>query len=446
MMQVNDVELDIDIALQQAISSIGDKKNNILFSFGRIYQYADEPKFFQYFAKIIDLSEKKGVGHGTASGFSFFSQKLAALKCLLEALERYALKNYDPGSLVFAPSSSLKKPYLALSSIASFSDRQRSANPLLSIDYNGPFSWIPGKQLLSLKDAYIPAQLVYLSYRRKPGEGLLRLPISTGAASGTAYSASVYRGLCEIIERDAFMITYLNKLPRARVPLEKTKNEDIRKLLDIIKNYDLKAYSFDITTDLGIYSFLSVIYDKTGLAAAISTGLKSSLNPTEALLGSLQEAIHPRTWLRREKDNFSGNRADLMKPVELSPRGLLWSSLNAVSQLDFLLKSTTITKPIDEYKDESEKTSEANLRKTVTLLQKHGYDAYAVDITPNLPSLKNTKFNVVMTIVPQLQPLYLDERFPFLGGNRLYTVPVTLGYFKKPKKESELHEFPHPFL
>jgi len=42
--------------------------------------------------------------------------------------------------------------------------------------------------------------------------------------------------------------------------------------------------------------------------------------------------------------------------------------------------------------------------------------------------------------------MHLHESAPFFGGERLYNVPVRLGYFDKPKTLEELNEMPpHPF-
>ena len=62
-----------------------------------------------------------------------------------------------------------------------------------------------------------------------------------------------------------------------------------------------------------------------------------------------------------------------------------------------------------------------------------------------LPEIRNIGFRVVKTIVPKLQPLYLWEQFKYLGGERLYQVPVTLGYFQSRLPEKDLNPTPHPF-
>jgi ribosomal protein S12 methylthiotransferase accessory factor len=55
-------------------------------------------------------------------------------------------------------------------------------------------------------------------------------------------------------------------------------------------------------------------------------------------------------------------------------------------------------------------------------------------------------FRVVKVVIPNLHPLYLDEKHPYLGGKRLYDVPVKLGFLKNPRKEDEFNKISHPFL
>ena len=47
--------------------------------------------------------------------------------------------------------------------------------------------------------------------------------------------------------------------------------------------------------------------------------------------------------------------------------------------------------------------------------------------------------------MPDLQPLDADYQHRFLGGTRLYEVPVRLGYRERPPRLDELNPYPHPF-
>lgn len=66
--------------------------------------------------------------------------------------------------------------------------------------------------------------------------------------------------------------------------------------------------------------------------------------------------------LSRLITNFS-RVADLEKPYELSTRGVLWSTPDAVQKISFLLHSTKETKTIEEFKDESKKNQQKIYRK-----------------------------------------------------------------------------------
>lgn len=78
------------------------------------------------------------------------------------------------------------------------------------------------------------------------------------------------------------------------------------------------------------------------------------------------------------------------------------------------------------------------------MLKEKDIEAVYVDITH--PKIKKHGIVVVKVFIPKLQPLYLDECYPYLGGNRLYDVPVQLGFLKVPNQEFQLNKIAHPFL
>ena len=49
-------------------------------------------------------------------------------------------------------------------------------------------------------------------------------------------------------------------------------------------------------------------------------------------------------------------------------------------------------------------------------------------------------------IIPQLQPLHLDEKYSYLTFPRMFSAPVNMGIFGKGKNLNELNPIPHPFL
>ena len=429
--------LSLSVSLLKAYNAC--KKAKIITSFYSVPNYNDEPKLHIYSAKlretykISDSEENVGEFSGGAS----FDPTQAALKTLGEAIERYCLAIYHKHSLKkgrFTDFSNALNPQ----KVCSFSKSQKTKNNFKASRYdkNSVFHWVEGYSLSKMGKILIPAQLVYVPYHMS--EPIIRFPITTGAASGNSLTSAILRGIYEIVERDAFMITYLNKLQVSRIELERSENF-LLQILNIYKKYFLELHLFDITTDLGIPSILALILDKTGEGPAVSIGLKSHMDVKSALLGAIEEAQHVRPWIRDEL-----SRAGFFKKTHIHSildRGLLWSRTEMIPKLNFLLKTEKRIN-IKKYYQLYKKNDYRCLTKILEIFKLKNYSVNFVDVT--LPTVKKLGFYVIKVIIPELQPLYLDEDFKYLGCNRLYKVPNLLGY--KTRGYKNFNTVPHPFL
>ncbi|HPG23510.1 MAG TPA: hypothetical protein PLH75_12045, partial [Amaricoccus sp.] len=84
-----------------------------------------------------------------------------------------------------------------------------------------------------------------------------------------------------------------------------------------------------------------------------------------------------------------------------------------------------------------------DLRITLDILRDAGLRIAALDLT--VPDVEAAGLRVARAVMPDLQPLDADYRHRFLGGTRLYEVPVRLGYRERPPRLDELNPYPHPF-
>lgn len=395
----------------------------------------DEPKLFSYTVnlnKLIgDTHNDDGLGSGTA-----ISAKKALMKALGESIERYCISICNYKTLTVASYKDLKKEAINIFKFIKFSPDQLKDKRFKYYLFNekSKFKWVSGFSLKDNKKVLIPAQLVYVPYKFGK-EMVIRDPITTGAAASTSLGGAIYRGICEIIERDAFMITYLNNLTRESVDLE-FSNPKLKKMFDICKRYRLELKIIDITTDLGIRAMMGIIIDLTGLGPAISIGLSSDLDPVIAAIGAAEEAFHTRPWIRNEmmKQNKDRNVNNQIG------RGLFWSDPKMIKKCDFLFNDKKNKHLKQKYKL---RYTPEKLKKVLSILiNKFNYNVYFMEVTT--PEVKNAGFIVVKVIIPELQPLYLDDRFPYLGGERLSTVPAKLGF--KNIHKTNLNKLPHPFL
>lgn len=398
--------------------------------------YNDEPKVFIYGAKF---KSKWNDNHNIASGFSF-NKELALIKVLGEALERYSLDVYKSHIAIVGTISQINKlgRYLDPQNVSPFSKKQLKQKKYgkFIIKKNSRFAWSTGTLLNNNEEILIPSQLISFNHTLIKGEPEI-LPInSTGTAFGLNFDDALYRSICEIIERDAFMISYLNKLPSPKIDLLSLKDNKINKILKILERYKLDLFVLDLTTDIGVPVFGSLVIDRTGYGPAVSVGLKAGWETRNCIIGAIEESLMSRNWIRdnSSKINYELERIKEIETVE--QRAFSWFSTQTIQKLDFWLKNKKVIKV------NIKETENNKLDKTLKLLMQNNISIIYKDIAPKV--IKKAGFFVIRCLIPELQPLYLDETYVFLGNKRLYNVPSKLGFIGR--NESDLNKIPHPFL
>lgn len=425
-------ELELDVALEKA-KAVLDKKRGFVKQLIRQPNFNDEPRFFHYLA----VMKKYHINSFNGSGCSL-NEKRAKMKALGEVIERYALFNYRLTNLLFSSYEKLDKNAISPKSIVSFSENQFKTGrfEVFRVNESDIFEWVQGISIIKKKSTLVPFQLVTLgSFRDKK---LIRMPISIGAACGTSIAGSSCRGIWECVERDAFMITYLNKLPRVRIYSD---DPDIQYIRNTFSRYKLEVHCFDISTDIKIPVVMSIIVDRTGIGPAISIGVKCSLNIKEALVASIEEANMGRPYIRRSVITERRVRIRKQDLDDHKSRALYWKSQKMIKKLDFLLTSKE-EKDISKMKKHNYDAL-YNLKKTRKILKRENMETIIVDLTP--VTIRNLGFKVIKAIIPELQPYYMNERYKYLGGSRLYALPKILGYTNEEAKGNQLNDIPHPF-
>jgi len=420
------------------------KEIKLIESFERVRQHYDEPKFWYYSAIISDkhLKHDGRHFHSKASGVSFFSQENAVLKALAEAIERYNNFAFFKSTVDYVGKySEIERRAIDPKKFIYFSNKQlgKKAYKKFIIHNDSTFRWTEVKSISNKLTRLVPCQAIYLSYPRAKKEPIIYPSISTGAAGHFSLDSAILSGVYEILERDAFMIFYLNRLKPRRFDLASSENKEIKSLCEISQRYNLEIFSLDIMTDLEIPSIASVIIDRSGLSKAVSVGLKSNLNVEKAIIGSIHEAFHTRTWIREAyiQKPTKITQKELVKDSSIMNRGLFWYPPESIQELSFFIQNldNTKIKPINR-----NISDEDQLSKLKNVLAEKGHEIYYKDITSKY--FKDIPFRVVKVIIPGMQPVYLNEKYPLFGGSRLKSVPIALGR----KSSKSLNSYPHPFL
>lgn len=428
---------NIDFIINKGLQFIDENPRIVKGAYKHI-SYNDEPKLYGYTVHFKDKHNNAENESGGAAGVSF-NRKKALLKVLGETVERYSLSTNNNKKLIhksFKELIKLKEYVLSPKNFVMCPDDKDYINSLS----RKKLHWVKGRFLTSNKQILIPAQAVYVPYVYYSSEPVLRFNNSTGAAAGTALNEALYRGICETVERDAFMISYLNKLSSPRINLSSIKDKTICDIVSLIGRYKLDLVILDLTTDLQIPVFAAITLDKTGVGPAVSVGLKAGFNIKETIAGAVEESLMVRLWTRDEFANMSSKymESNMVKTIE--DRARFWFPISAIKYLNFWLTSKNLKK----INLKKQKYLNNNLERAIFLLKEKGMEAIYIDITDD--KVREYGFVVVKLIIPELHPLYLDEREAYLSGERLYKTPVKMGLLQTPKTESQLNKIPHPFL
>ena len=407
--------------------------------------YNDEPKIYLFTACVkntIRLTDGFSVGKFAVG--SSFSKEKALLKAMGEALERFSISIYRRKYLIWRSYKDLKnKKINAINPkhFITFSKPKRKPTFRLYKKESDKLYWTKGFSLIQNKNIFVPAQFVFVPYRFKSTEPTIRTPISTGAACYGSLNGAILKGLLEVIERDAYMISYLNKLSRNIIDISNSKDEIFRKITNSIKRYNLEVYFLDISSDVPVYTILSIVIDKTGYGPAVSLGINSSLNLKDAIVGSFEELLHGRFWIRDSMFNQSTKKIKEIQekraPIsifDLKERGLYWSQPRMIKKIKFFLEGKKIlvkNLPIKKTR---------NLNTLIKWFKNNKHEVIYVETTP--AHIKKNKIYTVRILIPEFQPLCLDERFSYLDGERLKSVPLKL----KLKSLKILNRVPQPFM
>lgn len=401
------------------------KKNNIISEIRSGTIFYDEPQFNYYTLDINkDNSLLKDIPYEmTAGGISATSEQKALLKCLVECMERYSLF------------TSTEKY-----SIYSYEELDKTAlDPSLYTHTKNILSrklfWTMGINATTSTKTFLPAQLIDLNNRKFKNEPQLSTIISTGAAGGFELESTLLRGIYEVIERDAFMTIYLNAIHAPMIQLNTLKNKKIKSIVDTYKRYKLDVYLFDITHDLGIPVFLSVLVDRTGIGPAVTIGAKANLDIKKAIIGCMEEAFMARPWIRFEMLKNKKKYHSLNPSISRLDRALLWSSTKSINKLNFLLQQNPMTYKYG--KNPVIASDEKALQFVIKILKNKGFSIYYKDITAS--EFITSGCRIYKVIIPGLQPLYLTKQEHDTA--RLSDVSA---FFKQKKRVTNV--FPHPFL
>lgn len=391
----------------------------------------------------------------TAWGGHGYSYASSRSQGLLEALERYAAQETR------AKKTAVHDSYInieadALNPLACglYTDEcYRALSPRYQpFDPARKMPWVWGYSFRAARPLLVPEQLVYYMSRRE-GVPLFVQESSNGCAAGSCLEEAILHGLLELIERDAFLLTWYARLAPPRIDPWSCRNQQTLATLARIERLGYQIHLFDTRLDIRIPSVTALALLREDAPGKLALAAGAALDPEEAISSALGEvaAALPdfARRLENERERVQALAHDFTRVSSIDDHALLYGLPEMAAQADFLFQNPRSGSLAEIYQRWMEEAPQSlDLRDDVTYCIDHilklNMDVVVVEQTP--PEQRAIGLTTVKVIVPGLLPIDFGwGRERALTLPRLRSVPRTVGFQKSDFDPAEANRTPHPF-
>lgn len=370
----------------------------------------------------------------------------AKVRALAEAVERYCATQPNCKRSIRTSLAELGPRGLDPSDCVLYSDRQYNTPGFSYARFSAQttMTWTDGVVLPDNEVIFVPTILVYLIRTWKEQREYICLPTSNGLAAGVTLDMAILNGLLEVVERDAFMVSWLTRRQCSRVNYWRQGGLPAT-IRNHYSNFGIEVVVVNITTDLPIHVMMAISIDRGGGGPTAVIGLGADLNPRIAVEKALLETCQGRSGEAvRYRDKPPQEQLRSFDDVHDSmDHGALFSMAHMLGQLYFLLAHGPFHEmPLEQLRDHSTGDVRGDLRHCIDALVSVGSKVAYVEVTT--PDISPLGLRVVQTLVTGLQPIHFGYGKERLGGPRLFEVPMKLGYSARPLTEDEINPCPHP--
>lgn len=423
-------------------------KVGVITSLSRIVRGAEEPSPpFIYQATLSHFDYRKAKPIERANAGKGFTEAQAVRAAIGEAVEHYCASHVNPQLTFTAPWSSVEARALAPADCVLYSESQYARRDFPYHRWNAKdvLTWTPMRELPGGREVYAPATLVYLATPSSRPEDQLTMPTSNGLAAGPNLEFAILHGLYELIERDGFLLTWMNRLPAAEVDFSggHDQHEQAQSIRRHYERHGTQIRVFDVSTDIPVYVMMALAIDRTGRGPAVVTGLGCHLDPSVAVIKALLEIcqIHPGEVRRYHTDPPAERLKSYEDVRTLEDHSAFLTLREHIGEFSFLLDNGRKA-ALGELPNRSRGDVRADLETCAGDLTRAGCRVLYADLTT--PDVIDYGLRVARTIATGLQPMHFGHGEERLGGRRLFEIAHTLGHAPAARGESDLNPCPHP--
>lgn len=332
-----------------------------------------------------------------------------------EGMERYSAARYRRKDLLRCRSDELDGEALDARELF-FYERERYDDPdfpFVAYQSRQPIEWVPGSWMDNGRRVWIPALCAYYGYDAPPAEQFGQVT-TNGLAAGKNLEDASLRSAFELIERDAFMLTWLARRPARALDTERSLDPVTQEIVRQLEQQGalVRIYLLDVGHSIPVTLCVSYGDGKRWPGAAITLGchLSPRVSIQRAILEHGQSTPHLRTILEGGEVRIPTTPTEV---TSLMDHALYYFPKNRARAFHFLRECEANPVALEEI----EEPAEISIAECARRLRHAGLRIALADVTS--PDLKNGPFQVMRAVGPWFQPVDFGHKLQRLANPRL---------------------------
>jgi ribosomal protein S12 methylthiotransferase accessory factor len=387
---------------------------------------------------------------------------------VLEVIERYAglrprskrtMVQASYNQLIQARELVLDPTTLGLHSPEQYEQYEQSHTHrrLVPYDHDLQCHWVWGYSFQKQAPILVPEHCAYYGVPASEENPVFVFDISNGCALGNCLEEAIFHGMLEVIERDAFLLTWYARLQVPRLNPDSVADPTIRTLLEHLEHHSgYMIHAFNITLDHAIpcLCLLGIDEQNRENTPKVFVAAGSHPHPEQALLKALREfamyLTFPRPLDQQSRAQAQEMFADSSLVRKMDHHPLVYYLPEAFERLHFFshtARPQTFQEAFsDFYRNPPEQMDlRDDLETLINFYGQRDMDVIVVDQTA--PEHRPCGLRCVKVLMPGMLPMTFGEQNRRTRGfERLHQLPCTLGYQDHPLTEAEINPHPHPFF
>lgn len=371
------------------------------------------------------------------SGSTSLTRDGAIAGAIGEAVERYSAAFTPQDRIIRARYRDIRGDAVAPAAMVLYEGGQGAELGYRAPGPDDPIGWVEGWSLTRARPVLVPAFCVYQPYVSAVDEPPVVQMVTTGLACGASPEEAILSGLCEVIERDAAMLLWLQSRRAPIVPADASLPAGTAEAMARFGPNAQHVTLLDATCDTGIPAYVAV-WDgplATTRGAVFSSCAKPGADA--AAVGAITELAQCLMWAASLLDGGAALPDPLRDPFDRIEQHVLWPLRpDARPAWQFAVSSPRrAVFPADAETPVHDVL--ATLDRMVDRVRTAGLEVIAVDVTS--PDVAEAGFHVARVVVPGAQPLFFGQELP-----RISPRATTLPYPDRAAAGISRHPHPYP--